>query len=216
VVSYSGICNELLNIQRREYICSKPHLVISEEDNLDNTTITPPINQVADEPITDAPEIAVDEPTIDAPEIVVDEPITDAPVIVNASSVEDIENIRDVADDQPATIPTQSKDTEQIIPSAYRSPVKGGVATPTSVSEGMEIPYGATSPRAHASETGTPSTYHDNIFQSHDFSDTNQFINSAGKDVRFNVSMNTFVQSHLMNYIPLPFSIKLLLLAFLA
>jgi hypothetical protein len=179
VASYSGICNELINIQRREYICSKPHLVISEEDHPDNTTITPPINQVADEPITDAPEIAVDEPITDAPEIVVDEPITDAP---------EIERIVSVADDQPATIPTQSKDTEQIIPSAYRSPNKGGVATPTSVSEGMEIPYGATSPRAHASETGTPSTYHDNIFQSHDFSDTNQFISSAGKDVRFNVS----------------------------
>jgi len=185
VASYSGICNELINIQRREYICSKPHLVIPEENHPDNTS-TPPINQVADEPIPNAPEPinqVVDEPIPDAPEPinqVADEPIPDAPG-----------NILDepIPDDPSTTIPTQNIDTQQIIPSGYGSPVKGGVATPTSVSEGMEIPYGATSPPAHASETGTPSTYHDNIFQNHDFSDTNQFINSAGKDVRFNVSL---------------------------
>ncbi|GAU43219.1 hypothetical protein TSUD_301060 [Trifolium subterraneum] len=40
-----GLCNELINIHKREYILSKPHLVISDE--------------VADEQMPDAPEIIV-------------------------------------------------------------------------------------------------------------------------------------------------------------
>jgi hypothetical protein len=121
VVSYSGSCKELI----REYIHSKPHLVISEENHMDNASSTSPINQVADEPITDAPE-----------------------VIVNASSVEEIEQICSVVNAPPPTILTHSIDTEPIIEGTYKSPVRGDVATPTSVSETVEIPYGATSPRA--------------------------------------------------------------------
>jgi hypothetical protein len=82
VVSYSGSCKELINIYKREYIHSKPHLVISEENHMDNATSTSPINQVADEPITDATEI-----------------------IGNASSVEEIEQICSVVNAPPPTIP---------------------------------------------------------------------------------------------------------------
>ncbi|MCH96596.1 sister chromatid cohesion 1 protein 3-like, partial [Trifolium medium] len=147
---FTGTCKELINIHKREYIHSKPHLVISEENHLDNSTSTSPINQVADEPITDAPEI-----------------------IVNASSVEEIEHICSVVNAPPPTIPTHSIDTEPIIEGTYKSPVRGDVATPTSVSETVEIPYGATSPRAHASEVGTPSTDQDTILHNYDIPDTN-------------------------------------------
>ncbi|MCH99882.1 sister chromatid cohesion 1 protein, partial [Trifolium medium] len=107
---------------------------------------------------------------------VADEPITNAPeIIVNASGVEEIEHICSVVNAPPPTIPTHSVDTEPIIEGTYKSPVRGDVTTPTSVSETVEIPY--------ASEIGTPSTYQDTILHNYDIPDTNQLINSPEKDV---------------------------------
>ncbi|WJX30395.1 hypothetical protein P8452_18940 [Trifolium repens] len=136
---FTGSCKELINIYKREYIHSKPHLVISKENHMDNATSTSPINQVADKPITDAPEI-----------------------IGNASSVEEIEQICSVVNAPPPTIPTHSIDTEPIIE--------------------VEIPYGATSHCAHASEVGTPSTDQDTILHNYDIPDTNQLINSRTRE----------------------------------
>ncbi|MCI05635.1 sister chromatid cohesion 1 protein 3-like, partial [Trifolium medium] len=82
---FTGLCKELINIHKREYILSKPHLVISEEDHPDNTTRTSPIIEVADEPIPDAPEIIGNG---------------------NASGVEDIERMRSDANASPPIIPT--------------------------------------------------------------------------------------------------------------
>jgi hypothetical protein len=145
---YSGLCKELLNIRKREYILSKPHLVISEEDHLD------------------------------APEIIAD-----------PSGVEDIERWRSDVNTPPPVIPTHSVDTEPVIEGTIKSPARRDVATPTSVSETVEIPHGATSPRAHVSEIGSASTYQDTIIHNYDIPDTNQLINSPEKEVRFNVSL---------------------------
>ncbi|XP_058782760.1 sister chromatid cohesion 1 protein 3 [Vicia villosa] len=165
---FTGVCNELLNIHNREYISSKPHLVISEEDHMDSTTSTPPINQIVDEPMTDAHEI-ID----NAPEIIDNVTIT----------VEETENVRSVANPPPTT-PTQNMDTELIIEGTNKSPVKGNGATPTSISEASERPYGATSPRAHISEIGSPSTCQDTTIPNYDmsdFPDTNILNDSAEK-----------------------------------
>ncbi|CAK8564712.1 unnamed protein product [Lathyrus sativus] len=179
---FTGVCNELINIHNREYICSKPHLVISEEDHMDSTTSTSPINQIVDEPILDASEVVVNEHEIidNAPEVVVNEhEINDnAPEVI----VEATEQGRSVAN--APTTPTQNIDTEPIIEGTNKSPVNGNGATPILVSEALEIPYGATSPPAHISEIGTPSTYQDNTFQDFDipdFTDTNLRNYSAEK-----------------------------------
>ncbi|XP_045815108.1 sister chromatid cohesion 1 protein 3-like [Trifolium pratense] len=158
---FTGLCKELINIHKREYILSKPHLVISEEDHPDNTTRTSPINEIADEPIPDAPEIIGNGNPPPNP------------------GVEDIERMRSDANASPPIIPTHSIDTEPVIEdTTYKSPVRRDDATP-SVSETVEIPsYGATSPRARVSEIGTPSTYQDTIIHDYDIPDTNRLINS--------------------------------------
>jgi hypothetical protein len=89
----------------------------------------------------------------------------------------------------PPVIPTHSVDTEPVIEGTNKSPARRDVATPTSVSETVEIPHGATSPRAHVSEIGSASTYQDTIIHNYDIPDTNQLINSPEKEVRFNVSL---------------------------
>ncbi|CAI8595754.1 unnamed protein product [Vicia faba] len=169
---FRGVCNELINIHNREYICSKPHLVISEEeDHMDSSTSTPPINQIVDEPMTDAPEIIDNAPEIidNAPEVIINTPI-------DAQETEIGRHI--------VNAPSQNIDTEPIIDGTNKSPVKGDGATPTSVSEASERPYGATSPRARISEIGSPSTYQDSTFQNYDmtdFLDTNTLNDSAEK-----------------------------------
>ncbi|KAI5440385.1 hypothetical protein KIW84_010034 [Lathyrus oleraceus] len=164
---FTGVCNELINIHNREYICSKPHLVISEEDHMDSTTSTSPINQIVDEPIPDVSEVVVNEPEIidNAPEGIINEPIA-------------VEHGRSVANAAPTT---QNIDTEPIIEGTNKSPVNGNGATPL-LSEAWEIPYGANSPPAHISEIGSPSTCQDDTFQNYDiadFTDTNLRNDSA-------------------------------------
>lgn len=183
--SFSGVCNELINIHNREYISSKPHLVISEEDHMDSTTSTPPINQIVDEPMTDAHEIIDNAQEIidNVPEVIINEPI----------AVEETENVRSVAN-APPTTPTLNMDTELNIEGTNKSPVKGNGATPTSVSEASERPYGETSSRAHISKFGSPSTCQDTTFPNFDmpdFPDTNILNDSAEKGVWFNVSLST-------------------------
>ncbi|KAK2443730.1 hypothetical protein P8452_21894 [Trifolium repens] len=66
----TGLCKELINIRKREYILSKPHLVIS------NTT-----NPIVDEPMPNAPEIIADPSGVKDIERFCSDVITPPPVI---------------------------------------------------------------------------------------------------------------------------------------
>jgi hypothetical protein len=110
-------------------------------------------------------------------------------IIADPSGVKDIERFCSDVITPPPVIPTHRVDTEPIIEGTNKSPARRDVATPTSVSETVEIPHGATSSHAHVSEIGSASTYQDTIIHNYDIPDTNQLINSPEKEVRFNVSL---------------------------
>ncbi|KAJ1434385.1 Winged helix DNA-binding domain superfamily [Sesbania bispinosa] len=166
----TGFCNDLLDISKREYICSRPHLVISEHDHADaGITKTPPTNQIPEEPRAATPPIT-------APDV-------------------EIERLRSIAATPPPTIPAPNVDSELNIEGDCRSPVGRGDVTPVSAqklrsvsvsplrtniaSETMQTPDLAASPGAHGSEMETPRTYLGDTFQNFGLSDTHQLINSA-------------------------------------
>ena len=178
----SGFCKDLLDISKREYICSKPHLVISEEDHEDaGIARTPsPTNQIPEEP----------------------RPVT-PPVTSSALDME-IEHGRfgSIAASPPLTIPAPNVGIELNLEGDCRSPVGRDDLTPgsaqnlrsvsvslerTNVAMGtMQTPDLATPPTAHGSmmET-TPMTHMDDTFQHFVLSDTHQLINSAATEVSF-------------------------------
>lgn len=173
----SGLCKDLLDISKRENICSRPHLVISEDDHADaGITATPPTNQIAEEPNV-------------------------TPVI--APDIE-IERLRSIAATPPPTMPDHDMDIELNIEGDCRSPVRRDDVTPASAqnlrsalvsplrtniaSETVQTPDLGTSPGAQGSEMETPRTYLDDTFQNFGLSDTHQLINSAGTEVCFEVS----------------------------
>lgn len=148
------------------------------EDHIDvDICGAPPINQIAEEATATA---------------------TDNNVPTSSVDIDiEIEHLRSVADAPHPTIPDQSIDIEPIIEGISKSPVKGYVATPSSVPEMVPIPHIATSAGVHIREMETPSTYRDDndtyrdvddILQNYGLTDTYQLINSPEKEVSLKVS----------------------------
>ncbi|XP_061345461.1 sister chromatid cohesion 1 protein 3 [Gastrolobium bilobum] len=168
----TGLCKDLLDISRREYICSRPNLVINEEDNMDAgiAGIPPSTNQIPKETRAATPPP------------------------VNASDLE-IEHLRNSILAPHPTIPACNVDMEFNIEDDRRSPVRNDELTPVSAkilrsvslsslgtniaSEIMQTSDLPASTGIRGLEMETPMTNLDDTFQNFGLSDTHQLINSA-------------------------------------
>ncbi|TKY49548.1 Sister chromatid cohesion 1 protein 3 [Spatholobus suberectus] len=184
----TGFGKDLLDISKSEYVCSRPHLVISEEDHADArmAEALSPTNQVPEEPIAatnQPPEESIaatnqtSEEPIAATNQASEEPIA-ATSPVTAFDME-IEHIRNVAVTPPPTVPAHnvvegdymSPDRRDDLTMA--SPLNGSFASlgTNIASERMQTLDLAASPGGHGSETmRTPD------------SDTHDLINSVKTD----------------------------------
>ncbi|OIV89632.1 hypothetical protein TanjilG_14158 [Lupinus angustifolius] len=170
----TGFCKDLLDISNKEYISSKPHLAISEEDHADaRIERTPPTNQTLEEPT--ATTLLDTEPTLDM----------------------EIEHLRNITATPPFTIPAHDVGTELNIEGDSRSPIRGDDLSSVSAQRlrsvsvstvGTNIVTGRTvkTPDLTASlgvqglEMETPMMTHlDDRFPNFDLSETHQSTNSV-------------------------------------
>lgn len=177
---YAGICKDLSEISQREYICAKPHLVISEEDHVDDgISRTSSTSQTPVEPRAATP------------------PATACGHDMETQDME-IERLRSVAATPPPTIPALDVETEVInIEGGHSSPVRQDEVTPASAQKlrsvsvsplrtndvvgTIQTPDLAASLGDHGSQMETPMTFLDSgTFQEKfGLSDTTHLINSA-------------------------------------
>ncbi|CAL0326279.1 unnamed protein product [Lupinus luteus] len=171
----TGFSRDLLDISKKEYICSKPHLGISEEEDANaGINRTPPTNQAAEEPrATTPPDTA---PTLDM----------------------EIEHLRNIGTPPPLTIPTHDVEIELNIGGDYRSPIRDDLTyfstqrlrsvsvspTRTNIATGgtMQTPDLTASLGAHGLVMETPITQTHYTFGNFDISDSRQLSNSAETD----------------------------------
>lgn len=176
MASCSGLCSDLVDITKREYIRSKPHLVISEEDHADagfNRTPSP-TNQMSNEPRPDTPPpgMEIQQPDLSLNQMS-NEPIVATPGILRRLS------------DAATAIPTIPAQDVGITEGDCSSPNRiDDHVSPTSA-ENVPASYLATSPGARGPENESASTYYNDTFKNSGFSDTHQLINSPEKEVRF-------------------------------
>jgi len=204
VLLCSGVDKNLLDICTGEYIRSRPHLVISEEDHADvgMAETLSPTNQVSEEPTaptnqpptdsvapTNQPQVEqvaatsqISEEPIAATNQVTEEPIT-ATSPVAAFDVE-VEHARNVAVTPPPTFQAHS-----VVEDDYTSLDRRDDLTMTSLRDLSVASLGTNiaSERMPTLDLGaSPSAYGSETMQSPD-SHMQHLINSAATDVRFQV-----------------------------
>ncbi|XP_028774366.1 sister chromatid cohesion 1 protein 3 [Neltuma alba] len=182
----SGLCKDLSDICQRDYISAKSHLVISEEDRMDDEIArTPSTSHSAEEPRAATP-----------------------PATTGAQNME-IERLRSIAATPPPVIPTHDVETEVInIEGGHGSPLRQGDMTPVSaqklrsvsvsplrtndVAGTVQTPDLASSPRDHGSQMETPMTFLDEgTFQNFGLSDAGHSMMSAEEELNFLEADNT-------------------------
>ncbi|KAK7323269.1 hypothetical protein VNO77_26734 [Canavalia gladiata] len=176
---FTGLCQDLLDISKSEYVRSKPHLIISEEDHAARiATMLSPTSQTPEEPL------AVTDP-------------------VTASDME-IEQPRNVASTPPPIVLA-----DEVVEGDYRSPDRrDGLSSAShlnlgSVSETVQTLDLAASPGVRGSETiqtpvsaASPGFHEFMTIQTPDF-DTHPCNNSAEADeLSFLEKDNTPASSH--------------------
>ncbi|XP_015971537.1 sister chromatid cohesion 1 protein 3 [Arachis duranensis] len=176
----TGICKDHIDISKREYICSKPHLVISEEDHEDVgiARTSSPTNQIPEEPRPVTPvAVSIASPVLDSeiehirlnvaaspPRMV---PSHDVGVELNIEG----EGEGNVGRDDLNSISTQN------LRSVSVSPERTNIATGS-----MDTPDLATSSAAPGSMMETPTTYVGESSRNLGLSDIHQLINSAATE----------------------------------
>ncbi|KAL1314923.1 hypothetical protein HN51_041732 [Arachis hypogaea] len=178
----TGICKDHIDISKREYICSKPHLVISEEDHEDVgiARTSSPTNQIPEEPRPVTPvAVSIASPVLDReiehirlnvaaspPHMV---PSHDVGVEINIEG--EGEGSGNVGRDDMSSISAQN------LRSVSVSPERTNIATGS-----MDTPDLATSPAVPGSMMETPTTYVGESSRNLGLSDIHQLINSAATE----------------------------------
>ncbi|OIW11742.1 hypothetical protein TanjilG_10944 [Lupinus angustifolius] len=168
----TAFSRDLLDISKKEYICSKPHLGISEEDHVDAGIDRTPTNQAPEDPrATTPPDTA---PTLDM-EIERLRNIATPPLTITAHDVEIELNIggdRSTVRDDLTSFSTQR------LRSVSVSPTRTNIATGGT----MQTPDLTASLGAHGLVMETPITQTHYTFGKFDISDARQLTNSAEID----------------------------------
>ncbi|KAK4253664.1 hypothetical protein QN277_010310 [Acacia crassicarpa] len=182
----TGLCTDLSVIYQRDYVCSKYHLVISEEDHMDDEIArTPSTSHTAEEPRA-----------------------ATQPATASGQDME-FERLRSVAATPPPVVPAHNVETEVINTEGdHSSPLRQNDTSPvstqklrsvsvsplkaTDVSGTVRTPELASSPRGHGSHMETPMTFLDEgTFQNFGLSDTHPSIISAEVELNFLEADNT-------------------------
>jgi len=185
----SGVGKDLLDVCNGEYVRSRPHLVISEEDHTDATmaeTLSP-TNQVPEEPIdpTNQPPAESIAPTNQTSEdpIAVTDQIYDDPLAATSPGTTfdiEVEQARNVAVSPPPTFQAHS-----VVDDDYRSPDRGDDLTMTSLRNISVLGTDIASERMQTLDfAASPSAYRSETMQTPD-SDMHRVIDSAATEVRF-------------------------------
>ncbi|KAF7835980.1 sister chromatid cohesion 1 protein 3-like [Senna tora] len=185
----TGLCKDLLDISKREYICTKPHLIISEEDQADEEVArTPTTSQIPEEPRAASP------------------PVTACDYDMETHDME-IERLRSIAATPLPTIPDVETEVTNIegnrssparqddMPSVSAQKLRSVSVSPlrtNDVAGTIQTPDLGASPGDHVSNMETPMMSHDEgAFQENfGLSDTHHLMNSADEPFSVGSSVN--------------------------